>query len=95
MKIFQTSEAATLLTDGGTEVDIPKGMGVILVDPAKKGKVSGSGKSMVIESTQGNVSVFGDTMKLGLNLYTKLPGGPVQEIGGDSNAKMDAGESTT
>lgn len=43
----------------------------IRVDLAQSGSMSRSGKSMVIGSTEGNVSVPGKPeVKLGLNVYT-------------------------
>jgi len=45
---------------------------VITVDLAQQGQVSASGKSLVIGSTEGNVSVPGkEEIKVGLNVYTK------------------------
>jgi hypothetical protein len=44
----------------------------ITVDLNAKGEVSSSGKSLVIGSTEGNVSVPGkEDVKIGLNVYTK------------------------
>jgi len=44
----------------------------ITVDLSAKGEVSSSGKSLVIGSTEGNVSVPGkEEVKIGLNVYTK------------------------
>jgi hypothetical protein len=43
----------------------------ITVDLAQAGRVSSSGKSLVIGSTEGNVSVPGkEEIKVGLNVYT-------------------------
>jgi len=45
---------------------------VITVDLAQPGQVSSSGKSLVIGSTEGNVSVPDKPeVKVGLNVYTK------------------------
>ena len=45
---------------------------VITVDLSQKGELSSSGKSLVIGSTEGNVSVPGkEEVKIGLNVYTK------------------------
>jgi hypothetical protein len=45
---------------------------IITVDLAQPGEVSSSGKSLVIGSTEGNVSVPGKPeIKIGLNVYTK------------------------
>lgn len=45
---------------------------IITVDLSVKGEVSSSGKSMVIGSTEGNVSVPEKAeVKVGLNVYTK------------------------
>ena len=45
---------------------------IITVDLAAPGEVSSSGKSLVIGSTEGNVSVPGKPeIKIGLNVYTK------------------------
>jgi len=46
---------------------------VLTIDISGKGKVSASGKSMVVASTRGNVAVA-DTkgLILGLNLYRKV-----------------------
>jgi hypothetical protein len=45
---------------------------VIKVDLSKPGEVSSSGKSLVIGSTEGNVSVPDrPDVKIGLNVYTK------------------------
>jgi len=45
---------------------------VITVDLAQTGEVSSSGKSLVIGSTEGNISVPGKPeVKIGLNVYTK------------------------
>lgn len=44
----------------------------ITVDLSVKGEVSSSGKSNVLGSTEGNVSVPGrEEVKIGLNVYTK------------------------
>lgn len=44
----------------------------IEIDLKEKGRPSGSGKTQVIASTNGNISIDGaPEMKLGLNLYTK------------------------
>jgi hypothetical protein len=44
----------------------------ITVDLSKSGEVSSSGKSLVIGSTEGNVSVPDkEDIKVGLNVYTK------------------------
>jgi hypothetical protein len=44
----------------------------IIVDLSVKGEVSSSGKSNVLGSTEGNVSVPGkEEVKIGLNVYTK------------------------
>lgn len=45
---------------------------VITVDLAQPGEVSSSGKSLVIGSTEGNISVPDKAeVKVGLNVYTK------------------------
>ena len=45
---------------------------VIKVDLKKTFGASGSGKSIIIASTEGNVSVDGDSgIKIGLNVYKK------------------------
>lgn len=45
---------------------------VITVDLSKPGEVSASGKSLVIGSTEGNISVpEKPEIKIGLNVYTK------------------------
>jgi len=42
----------------------------VVVDLAEKGKISSSGKSIVIGSTEGNVPVEGHPeIKVGLNVY--------------------------
>ena len=44
----------------------------ITVDLSIPGEVSSSGKSLVIASTEGNVSVEGKPeVKMGINIYTK------------------------
>jgi len=46
---------------------------VLTIDISGKGKVSASGKSMVIASTRGNIEVPGTKgLILGLNLYRKV-----------------------
>ena len=45
---------------------------IITVDLSVKGEVSSSGKSLVIGSTEGNISVPDrPEVKIGLNIYTK------------------------
>lgn len=45
---------------------------IITVDLTVKGEVSSSGKSLVIGSTEGNISVPDrPEVKIGLNIYTK------------------------
>ena len=44
----------------------------ITVDMAHKGPRSGSGKSMVIASTKGNVKVFDTGALIGLTIYRRL-----------------------
>ena len=54
------------------EMKVEENKLVITVDLAAEGKVSSSGKSLVIGSTEGNVSVPGkENVKVGLNVYTK------------------------
>lgn len=48
-----------------------KGTLIITINPEVKGRDSASGKSTVIASTEGNVSVPGTDLTLGLNLYRK------------------------
>ena len=44
----------------------------IVVDLSKTGKVSASGKSTIIASTEGNQSVPDSSAKIGLNVYTPI-----------------------
>jgi hypothetical protein len=53
------------------KIEEGKGVLVIRIDMTKEGKLSASGKSKVIASTQGNVAV-GAGMYLGVNLYRKV-----------------------
>lgn len=45
----------------------------IVIDLTKKGSESKSGKSLVIASTQGNVPVGANGLRLGVNLYQLKP----------------------
>ena len=55
------------------EVQVKDGKLVITVDLSKSFGVSGSGKSTIIASTGGNVSVPGqESVKVGLNVYRPL-----------------------
>lgn len=54
------------------EMKIENDVLIIKVDLKQKGEVSGSGKSIVIGSTEGNVSCPDDPeLKIGLNVYRK------------------------
>jgi len=54
------------------EMSVENNILTIKVDLSKPGEVSSSGKSLVIGSTEGNVSVTGrEDVKIGLNIYTK------------------------
>ena len=54
------------------EMSIVSNVLIIKVDLSQQGEVSSSGKSIVIGSTEGNVSVPGkEEVKIGLNVYTK------------------------
>ena len=54
------------------ELQVKDGKLVITVDLSKQFGLSSTGKSRIIASTEGNVSVPGrEEIKLGLNLYTK------------------------
>lgn len=54
------------------DMEIKDNVLIIKVDLSQKGEVSSSGKSIVIGSTEGNVSCPGDeTLKIGLNVYRK------------------------
>jgi hypothetical protein len=44
----------------------------ITVDLSKTGKVSASGKSTIIASSEGNQSIPDSTAKIGLNIYTPI-----------------------
>ena len=55
------------------ELQVKDGKLVITVDLSKSFGVSGSGKSTIIASTGGNVSVPGqESVKVGLNVYRPL-----------------------
>jgi len=55
------------------EVQVKDGKLMITVDLSKSFGVSGSGKSTIIASTGGNVSVPGqESVKVGLNVYRPL-----------------------
>jgi hypothetical protein len=54
------------------EMSVSNNKLTIVVDLSVKGEVSGSGKSNVLGTTEGNVSVPGhEHVKIGLNVYTK------------------------
>jgi hypothetical protein len=54
------------------EMSVENNVLIIKVDLSKPGTVSSSGKSLVIGSTEGNVSVTDrEDVKIGLNVYTK------------------------
>ena len=54
----------------------------IAVDLTRTGEVSSSGKSLVIGSTEGNVSIPGhEEIKFGLNVYTKAPVQAIEKTG--------------
>jgi len=56
------------------EMSIASNVLIIKVDLSQQGEVSSSGKSIVLGSTEGNVSVPGrEDVKVGLNVYTKKP----------------------
>lgn len=45
----------------------------IEIDISKRGKTSGSGKSVIVATTGGNVAVPGsDELKIGINCYTPV-----------------------
>jgi hypothetical protein len=41
----------------------------MVIDLSKRGKVSASGKSTMIASTSGNVTIPGTNLKIGVNAY--------------------------
>ena len=51
------------------EFEVKDGKLILSIEIQHKGEPSKSGKSIVIGSTRGNVSVPGTGLKLGLNLY--------------------------
>lgn len=56
------------------EMKVEKNILVIKVDLTKDSGVSGSGKSIMIGSTEGNVTIQdakGNDVKIGLNVYRK------------------------
>lgn len=56
------------------DMSIQSNVLIIKVDLSQQGEVSSSGKSLVLGSTEGNVSVPGrEDVKVGLNVYTKKP----------------------
>lgn len=54
------------------QIEVKDGKAIITIDLEHRGNVSGSGKSVIVASTRGNVPIPGTTVILGLNAYTKL-----------------------
>ena len=44
----------------------------VVIDLSKRGKVSTSGKSTMIASTGGNVTIPGTNLKIGINAYEPI-----------------------
>ena len=55
------------------ELTVDGTMLTIMVDLSKDFGPSSSGKTMIIASTEGNVSIPGREEKIGLNIYKKKP----------------------
>lgn len=72
--VVYTRERVSTMKEVGQNVqmEVEKNILTIKVDLSKNFGLSGSGKSYIIASTQGNVSVPGkEEIKVGLNVYTK------------------------
>jgi hypothetical protein len=53
------------------QVEIKDGKAIITIDMAHRGRPSSSGKSIIVASTEGNKTIPGTQVVLGLNAYVK------------------------
>ena len=51
------------------QFEVKDGKLLMEVDLTEKGTISSSGKSMVIATTRGNISLPGSEVKIGVNIY--------------------------
>lgn len=57
------------------DIQITDGKIVLTIDSNQAGSLSASGKSRVIATTRGNVSIPGTDLKMGLNVYRPVKEG--------------------
>ena len=53
------------------QVEVKDGKAIITIDLSHRGKLSSSGKSIIVASTGGNQIIPGTQVVLGLNAYVK------------------------
>ena len=56
------------------QIEIKDGKAIIIIDLAHRGGLSSSGKSVIVATTSGNVTIPGSEVVLGLNAYVKKNG---------------------
>ncbi len=53
------------------QIEVKDGKAIITIDLEHRGGLSSSGKSVIVATTSGNVTIPGTTVVLGLNAYVK------------------------
>ena len=53
------------------QIEVKDGKAIITIDLEHRGSPSSSGKSVIVATTSGNVTIPGTTVVLGLNAYVK------------------------
>ncbi len=53
------------------QIEVKDGKAIITIDLEHRGSLSSSGKSVIVATTSGNVTIPGTTVVLGLNAYVK------------------------
>ncbi len=53
------------------QVEIKDGKAIITIDLQHRGEPSSSGKSIIVATTRGNITIPGTPVVLGLNAYVK------------------------
>jgi hypothetical protein len=56
------------------QIEVKGDKAIITIDLSKRGGLSSSGKSVIVATTSGNVTIPGTQVVLGLNAYVKANG---------------------
>jgi len=56
------------------DIQVKNGKAIITIDLEQRHGISASGKSIIVASTEGNITIPGTEVKLGVNAYVKNRG---------------------